>query len=143
MSEKAATYKLPRISEHEEQASFIQEVELRFTFRDDFVSILLFATLNGAWLGGNRFALMNKYKDEGFKKGVADLLYLQPRGDYSCLAIEMKAQDQRGEKSGGVSRDQSEFLAAVNANGGTGEVCYGADEAVALFTWYMSLPQKG
>lgn len=130
-----------RISEHQEQANFIDEVAWRFGHREDFVRPLLFAVPNGAWFGGaNPGALMNKFKSEGFRVGVADLIYLQPRGGYNCLVIEMKALDQRNRKNGGVSTEQAEFLAAVNGNGGTGEVCYGCDEAVSIFSWYMSLP---
>jgi hypothetical protein len=55
----------------------------------------------------------------------------------------MKALDKRNERDGGLSQEQADFLAAVNGNGGTGEVCYGCEEAITLFTWYMSLPQKG
>lgn len=133
----------PKVSEHDEQSSFVSEVRLRYRQRDDFSPALLFATANGAWLGGdNRYALMSKYKAEGFQPGVSDILYLQPRGDYAYLAIEMKATHRRGEKDGGVSIEQAEFLAAVNANGGSGEVCYGADEAVRLFDYYMRMPVR-
>ena len=130
--------KLPRISEHEEQANFFAEARLRFGFREDFLEVLLFSVPNGMWVGGgNRFALMNKYKAEGFRSGVADILYLQPRGGYNCLAIEMKATDKRNDKSA-VSPEQFAFLAAVNGAGGIGEVCYGSEEALQIFTKYMN-----
>lgn len=130
--------RLPRVLEHEEQANFFAEVKMRFGFRDDFFEKLLFAVPNGMWIGGsNKFALMNKYKAEGFKSGVSDILYLQPRGGYNCLAIEMKAKDKRNDKDA-VSPDQAAFLEAVNGAGGIGEVCYGCDEAIKLFTRYMN-----
>jgi hypothetical protein len=139
MTEPQAEYKVPRISEHEEQASFIAEVHMRYASRDDFISKLLFAVPNGAWFGGkNPHALMAKYRKEGFKNGVADLIYLQPRGPYSCLCIEFKAQDQRNKRDGGLSPDQVEFLAAVNEAGGCGDVCYGAEHAMIVFDAYMS-----
>jgi len=134
---------LPRISEHQEQADFIREVALRFGLRDDYRPLLLFAVPNGMQAGGeNRFALINKFKAEGMRVGVADLFYLQPRGPYAYLAIEMKAQDQTAKKDGGVSPDQAAFLAEVNAAGATGEVCYGCEAAVTVFSWYMSLPMR-
>lgn len=138
------TVKAPRISEHAEQTNFFLETSLRFGFRNDFIDRLLFAVPNGMWLAGSgatRFALMNKYKAEGFKPGVADILYLQPRGEYNCLAIEMKAQDKRNDKHA-VSEDQGEFLAAINGAGGLGEVCYGSEEALVIFTRYMSFEAR-
>lgn len=130
--------KLPRASEHEEQANFFAEVKMRFGFRDDFIEKLLFAVPNGMWIGGtNKFALMNKYKAEGLQVGVSDIIYLQPRGGYNCLTIEMKAIDRRNDKDA-VTPEQSEFLEAVNGAGGIGEVCYGCDEAIKLFTRYMN-----
>lgn len=130
-----------RISEHDEQANFISEVRVRFGHRDDFASSLLFAVPNGAWFGGkNPWAMMRKFEAEGFLRGVADLIYLQPRGNFTCLAIEMKALDRQREKDGGVSPEQANFLSEVNAAGGVGEVCYGAEAAIAVFTKYMNLP---
>jgi hypothetical protein len=131
--------KAPRVSEHAEQAAFFAEVLFTYQHRADFISKLLFSVPNGMWLGGNnKFALMNKFKAEGLQPGVADILYLQPRGEYNCLVIEMKALDKRNVKDA-VSADQAEFLAAVNGAGGLGEVCYGCDEAMKIFNLYMSL----
>jgi hypothetical protein len=130
--------RLPRISEHEEQVNFFIEAKMRFGFREDFLETLLFAVPNGMWLGGqNKFALMNKYKAEGFQVGVSDIIYLQPRGGYNCLTIEMKAIDRRNVKDA-VTPEQSAFLQAINGAGGIGEVCYGCDEALQLFTRYMN-----
>ena len=134
--------KPPRISEHDEQANFFTEARFRFQHREDFISKLLFSIPNGMWLGGqNKFALMAKFKAEGLLPGVADALYLQPRGDYAYLAIEMKAIDKRND-SDAVTEDQTEFLAAVNGAGGLGEVCYGCDEAIRIFELYMGLPAR-
>ncbi len=139
MSEQQAVYKAPRISEHDEQASFVAEVSMRYASRDDFIPTLLFAVPNGAWLGGaNPHALMAKYRKEGFRNGVADLIYLQPRGPYSFLCIEMKAQDQRNKRDGGLSEEQATFLAAVSAAGGCADTCYGAEHAMIVFSAYMS-----
>jgi len=134
--------KLPRISEHEEQANFVTEVLFTYLHRPDFISILFFSVPNGMWVAGeNKFALMNKYKAEGFKPGVADIIYLQPRGEYNCLAIEMKARDQRNVTNA-VKPEQAEFLEAVNGAGGLGEVCYGCEEALKIFALYMSLEAR-
>lgn len=147
MSERQATYryrapKTPRISEHQEQASFFDEAHYRYQHREDFFQRLLFAVPNGMWLGGkNPYALMNKFKAEGLKPGTSDIIYLQARGEYSCLAIEMKAQDKRNSADA-VTPEQSAFLADVNESGGWGEVCYGADEALSILEKYMSMEAK-
>lgn len=134
--------KKPRISEHDEQANFFQLVGSSFSYRADFVRMLLFSVPNGMWIGGsNPYALMNKLKAEGLQPGVSDILYLQARGEYNCLVIEMKAQDKRNSKDA-VTPEQAEFLATVNANGGLGEVCYGCDEALAIFKTYMQMEAK-
>lgn len=128
-----------RVSEHEEQANFFTSVRSMYAIRADFIQRLLFSVPNGMWIGGkNPYALMAKFKAEGLQPGVADILYLQPRGEYSYLAIEMKAADKRNNKDA-VSPDQGEFLTEVNANGGMGEVCYGCDEALSIFSTYMSM----
>lgn len=125
---------LPRLSEHQEQANFFAEVQLRYQLRDDFIRTLLFSVPNGMLLGGrNKFALINKYKAEGLHPGVADILYLQPRGEYAYLAIEMKARHKYE-----VTDVQTEFLRAVNGAGGLGEVCFGCDDAIRIFELYMS-----
>ena len=139
MSQPQALYAAARISEHDEQANFFTTAQYTYQFRDDFISCLLFAVPNGMFAGGkNPYALINKMKAEGLKPGVADIIYLQPRGAYSCLAIEMKAQDKRNVKDA-VSPEQSNFLEAVNAAGGIGEVCYGCDEALKIFEAYMRM----
>jgi hypothetical protein len=139
---KTSEFKLPRVSEHEEQSNLFLEVRFKFMHREDYIDDLFFSVPNGMWAGGqNKWALINKFKKEGMKTGVADVLYLQPRGDYSCLAIEMKATDQRNNADA-VSPEQSRFLASINAAGGWGEVCYGAEEAIRIFETYMSMEAR-
>jgi len=102
----------------------------------------LFAVPNDFILGGeNKFAIpiLAKHRKEGFRNGVADLLYLKPRGNFAYLAMETKAIDKRDDPRA-ISPDQQIFLDAVNASGGTGHICYGCDELAAVFDWYMSLP---
>jgi len=139
MSQRRAVYKVPRVSEHQEQAKFIAEVYLRYRLRDDFIPVLLFSVPNGLMIGGeNKFAILAKFRAEGYKNGISDLIYLQPRGPYTCLCIEMKAPDQQDKKDGGISPEQAEFLAAVNEAGGCGDVCYSADHALKVFAAYMA-----
>lgn len=129
--------------EHNEQATFVDYVLWTYLHRADFVRGLFFAVPNGAWLGGRGSSVMNKMKKEGFLPGVSDILYLQARGDqYTFLAIEMKTEERRNEKNGGLSDEQSAFIAAANADGGMAGVCYGADEAIKIFDEYMLMDNR-
>jgi hypothetical protein len=133
--------KKTRISEHAEQANFVSYVLWKYSSDPTFVRRLFFSTFNGAWLAGGqrtRFALINKAKQEGFLPGVADILYLQPRGDCPYLVIEMKA------KGGHLSEDQALFLKDAEEAGAMTQVCFGAQDAIDIFDAYMNLiPRKG
>ena len=128
----------PILTEHQEQVGFVQQVKLEFRHDKTFIPELFFSVPNGMVIGGkNRFALYAKYEAEGLNTGVADILYLQPRGGFSYLAIEMKRSDKRNVKDGGLTPDQKHFLAeAVNVNAVV-SVCYTADEAINEFRRYM------
>lgn len=133
-----------KLSEHNEQATFVTAI--RWQYRNDptFYPELFFAVPNGFWAGGSskqgRFALIQKYKQEGFAPGIADVHYLAPRGPYAHLAIEMKSAGRRNEKNGGATQEQLDFLTAVNKAGGLGVICYGCQEAIDAFDKYMALP---
>lgn len=126
----------PHVSEHEEQAAFFSYVLQAYRWREDFKRSLFFAVPNAA---KRSVRLAARMKAEGMTAGVSDILYLQPRGPYCYLAIEMKTPDRRNEKRGGLSTDQEGFLADAAGEGACVDVCYGADEAIAVFTRYMSL----
>ena len=132
-----------RPTESQEQIAFVDSVLLKFSHRLDFLRPLFNATLSGHWLAGNgarKAALVEKYKREGWTNGVADILYLQPRGPYSYLAIEMKAIGRKAERNGGLSDDQCEWLDAARKVGALAMVCYGAEEAESAFCRYMEYP---
>lgn len=123
------------MTEHSEQANFVEYILYSFGGRTDFIRPLFFSVPNGAWLAGgrNRWAVANKLKAEGLTPGVADILYLQPRGRYHFLAIEMKSPRGR------ISPEQEAFLIAVAQVGGLGVICYSSTEAITAFEVYMEL----
>lgn len=131
-------------SEHREQAALVETVLITYRSRPDFIRLLFFATLNGVWVAGGTYqrkmALIMKYKREGWVNGVADLLYLQPRGVHPYLAIEMKTPARAKEKDGGASADQIAWLEAARQAGALAVVCHGRDAAWDVFTDYMALP---
>lgn len=139
---------LPELSEHDIQANFFREVS--YTYRNDptFIPILFYAVLNGAWIGGSSSAskrgLIEKYKDEGWKSGIADFHYDQPRGPFSKMVIEFKRESKRNAKSngvvtGGLSDEQQEYLQAISAYALV-RVCYTVEESLEDFAYYMSMP---
>jgi hypothetical protein len=127
------------LSEHQEQVSFVTEVKLQYRNDPEFIEPLFFSTLNGAWLGGNSHALWNKHRAEGAQKGVSDILYLQPRGGFHFLAIEMKRSDRRNDERAGLTPDEQEWLAAAMHSGAFTAVCYTAEEAFEVFKHYMNM----
>lgn len=134
--------KLPILTESQEQTIFVSET--RFKYRNDstFINLLFFSTLNGAWLGGKSFALWEKHKKEGAVRGVSDILYLQARGRYSFLAIEMKRSDRRNKKDGGLTEDEKEWMSTARKNNGFVSVCYASEEASERFAEYMGMPVR-
>lgn len=133
----------PIPSEHQEQAAFFTMILYKYQHNETFARPLFFAVPNGAWLGGRRPSnMMEKMKAEGLTPGVADILYLQPRGHYSFLALEFKRADKRNRHQGGLRDDQIKFLNAASLAGAFFSVCYSADEAVRAFDAYMELNLK-
>lgn len=133
----------PIPTEHQEQAAFFTTILYKYQHNPSFARPLFFSVPNGAWLGGRRPSnVMEKMKAEGLTPGVSDILYLQPRGPYSYLVIEMKRADQRNRKNGGLRDDQIEFLDAATVAGGYCNVCYSADEAERIFDAYMGFNLK-
>lgn len=125
------------MTEHDSQAAFVAEILYRYANDPTFVRPLFFAVPNGMWIAGkNPYALMNKYKAEGLHPGVCDVFYLQPRGGWSYLAIEMKSA------TGKTSPAQDEFIRTALSVGGMAVVCRSADEAVEVFTRYMQSEER-
>lgn len=92
---------------------------------------------NGAYLAGSprsRAMQWARLKAAGAKKGAADLFWPVPRQGFHGLFVEMKAPRPH---SASVSAEQREFLDAVVADGYRGEVCRGAEEAIAVLMDYF------
>lgn len=129
------------LTEHQEQSNFIAEVGHIFRNRSDFEPDLFFAVVNGFWAageGGRKYGLLNKYRVEGWRKGIADVQYQQPRGDHPYAVFELKRIDAKNKKNGGLEPEQMSYLSAAKKVGAFVRVCYGADEAIAAMQEYMS-----
>lgn len=131
------------LSEHAEQAAFVGMVKNTYQHDETFLPMLFFSVPNGLWVGGgNKWGMINKFKAEGFRTGVADIIYMQARGIFSGLTIEMKRSDKRGVKNGGMSDDQIEFQEQARKAGNVAVTCYTADEAFTVFQNYMKLTPR-
>ncbi len=123
--------------EADEQAAFFAEAAYTYRLWDDFAPLLLFATFNGeVWRS------FNKVMPGGLVRGVSDILYLQARGGHTFFACELKRQDRRGEKNGGLTEAEQMWLAKAKEAGACTCVAYGADEALAFFARYMQLTPR-
>jgi hypothetical protein len=127
----------PTLTEHQHQADVISWAALQAQVHPEQYGALrwLYATPNGAWLAGNqrqRIGQWRKLVNEGVKKGVPDLCLPVARRGYHGCYIEMKRSKR--EKP---SAEQTEWIAGLTNEGYCARVCYGADEAIELLTWYM------
>lgn len=70
-------------------------------------------------------------KAQGLRPGVPDLCIPVPRGKYSALYIEMKAE------GGKISEAQEEWIYKLRKYGNAACVCFGADSAITLIDLYL------
>lgn len=122
---------MPRISEHDEQCIVMRWRDAQLK---NYPGIeLLYAIPNG---GKRNKAVAVNLRAEGVQSGVCDLSAPCPRRGYHGLFVEMKAVGGR------VSKLQQAFIDAVTAEGYLARVCYGADEAIQLLTWYFGAAER-
>lgn len=87
--------------------------------------------------GGSRNKIeAAKFKAQGVKPGVPDVVLPVPSDGYHGLFIEMK------RRSGGrVSEDQAAWIEILRKYGYKAEVCKGFDEAVKLVEEYLHIKE--
>jgi hypothetical protein len=73
-----------------------------------------------------------QYDALGFRRGMADIIYLWPTTKYHGLAIELKSL-RPGSRA---SREQEEFLRELDEMGYRTEVCRGFREAIQVINGY-------
>jgi len=109
--------------EHDAQVAIVDLIksmapELMFT-----------ATVGGVRLSMNQAKRM---KAAGYLRGIPDLLFFEPRGEFMGLAIELKAR-----KGGRVSADQRSALNKLTERGWRAEVAHGYGEALSVLRSYF------
>lgn len=85
-------------------------------------------------VGGQGWLIRNRQM--GVKRGVPDLMLPIPAGPYHGLFIEMKA------KKGRLSRQQKDWIKALNQLGYLAVVAFGWEEAKCEIENYLKLLKK-
>ena len=116
------TEKLPEQSE-----SHLQQQCFRW-MAYQYPKSVCFAVPNG---GKRNIREAVKFKREGVKAGVADIILLQPNKTHHALCIELKA------KSGKQSPEQIEFQKAVELQGYDYKIIRDFDSFEKLITEYL------
>ena len=102
----------PRRSRPAHKESSIQQTCVQwFRLAHPDKYLLLDAVPNGGFRIAREAA---RLRAEGVVAGVADILYLEPRGNYGCLAIEMKTPDKGSRQSAAQKQWQQAFEAVGN-----------------------------
>lgn len=121
--------KAPVPTEHEEQAVVIAWWSMYAPLKKiDYR--LLFAIPNGSDKSPAQAA---KFKREGLRPGVPDLLLALPRNGKAGLFIEMKRIGGRVKPGS----EQDQYIQLLRAVGYEAVECAGADEAIAVIERYF------
>lgn len=113
-------------SEHFEQSALFAWAGLAVRQRPELA--LLFAVPNAA----KRSLRMGAYmKAEGLRAGVPDIFLPVRRGDYGCLAIELKSM------KGSATPEQKGWIERLNAHGNYATVCKGWLAAKTVIENYL------
>ena len=122
--------------ESDEQAALFRWAD---EFKREYPELAL---LNGS-LSGVKLTIGQgvKAKKQGMKKGFPDISLPVPRGAYHGLYIELKTKPYRNHKGKMVypqaSKEQVEWLNALNHNGYRAVICTGYDMARAEILTYL------
>lgn len=142
MKKSPAVFSFQR-TEHDEQADVVAWAELCKGQIPDLD--LLFSTLNGVpmktivgYANGKpiwrtNYKTAERFKQEGMKKGVPDLLLLVPSNGWHGLAVEMK------RKRGEVSPEQATWLDRLSKHGYLATACWSAEEAIQTICEYLGV----
>ncbi|MBA3645320.1 MAG: VRR-NUC domain-containing protein [Gemmatimonadaceae bacterium] len=126
--EASARSKLVR-SEHAEQSFLFQRLELEAGKYPELR--LAFAVPNGS---NKSMAMAAKFKKEGLKSGVPDIVLPVPRYPFHGLFVEMKRSDAVPSD---LSPAQRDWLAALEDQGYAVEVCCSDEEALEMILRYI------
>lgn len=112
------------MTEHEIQSTFVDLIST------EYPEILFCATVGGARMS---IAEAKKIKRAGYRKGIPDVIFYEPRMGYMGLCIEIK------KKGGRTSPHQRQWKADLLKRGYQAVVCIGLHECVQQFNTYFGL----
>ena len=121
------------MSEHDQQVAVVQ------WFRIQYPKHKMIAIPQGQWIAGSsikgKYALIAKYKREGWTSGVSDLFICHSDGQNCGLWLEMK---DKGKNQSSLSQVQKEWLVDMKKAGYLAKWASGADKAIEIITDYMN-----
>ena len=80
-----------------------------------------------------------KMKMMGYNKGYPDICIEEPRANYHGMRVELKTEEYRNRKNGGLSTDQIWWIDQLQKRAYWVKVCYNLDEFVEAVTDYMTM----
>ncbi len=83
----------------------------------------------------NIYSMINSMKAEGYVVGASDLFIAYPKGEYHGMFLEMK---DRGKAYASVSKEQREFIIAMQKAGYAADWAAGFDVARSMISSYMA-----
>lgn len=119
-------------TEAQEQAALFGWAQMKSYFHPELG--LMFHIPNG---GKRSKAEAARFKAEGVKAGVPDILLPVPRGKYHGLFIELKRL-----RGGSPTKDQLEWIAQLRAQGYAAAICCGWQEASEEILKYLELERR-
>lgn len=122
----------PRTRAHEE-SELQRQCVTWFRLQYPSHALMLFAVPNGGARGRVEAQIM---KGEGVTAGVADLLFLEARGSYGCLCIEMKTR----RKSSRQNPNQKIWQEATRKAGNCYVVVRSFEAFQEVIRQYLALP---
>ena len=113
------------MKEHDIQVQFCKYLDLK--------KVLYFATSSGVFLKDKASAvkIISKMKKAGFKKGLPDVMILQPNRQNHGLMIELKTL------KGSVTPEQKVWIEKLNKQGYKAVVCKGLESAIKTLEDYL------
>lgn len=112
------------MTEHQIQSKLVKLVS------DQYPELLYCATVGGARMSINQ---ARQIKRQGYRKGIPDLIFYEPRKGYNGLCIEVK------KKGGQPSPHQRAWIADLQQRGYQALICKGLESCIEAFETYFNL----
>lgn len=112
------------MTEHQIQSLLVKLIS------EQYPDLLYCATVGGARMSINQARMI---KRQGYRKGVPDLIFYEPRSGFHGLCMEIK------KKKGQPSPHQRAWIADLEQRGYQALICKGLDQCIEAFETYFNL----